>query len=58
MKLIYRGQSFSVNARQISDYKKPYAINWRYQVPSEKYQENNLPKMIYQYPKAINWRFD
>jgi hypothetical protein len=57
MKLIYRGQIFTTKLPLIPSYRKPFAINWRYQVEGEQYQPDCLPRMIYHQPKAINWRW-
>jgi hypothetical protein len=56
MNLIYRGQTFSYNARSAT-YRQSFAINWRYQVEGEKYSNNSLPTVPYQQPFAINWRW-
>ncbi|MGH2412409.1 MAG: hypothetical protein ACRDEA_01670 [Microcystaceae cyanobacterium] len=55
MQLIYRGYS-SDYAPKTQRYIKPHAINWRYQVPGETYEES-IATSSYSKPRAINWRY-
>lgn len=57
MKLIYRAQICEYSPRPTMPYRKPYAINWRFQVPGETYGDTLIPVLPYRQPRAINWRF-
>lgn len=57
MQLIYRGEIIERNASVIPAYRKPAALNWRYQVPGEVYGEAPTPRRIAKTPQAINWRW-
>jgi hypothetical protein len=55
MQLIYRGQVYIVAARSAQPYRKPHALNWRFQSPGEEYSEPAIA--TYQPPRALNWRY-
>jgi hypothetical protein len=57
MQLIYRGQTFAYTPTPVATYHKPYALNWRYQVPGETY--GDLPRTISppRPPQGLNWRY-
>jgi hypothetical protein len=64
MKLIYRGSTYEYNKPVTNiTYRKPRALNWRYQVPGEEYGDSSydttprLAEMAYQKPRALNWRY-
>jgi hypothetical protein len=38
-------------------YQHPRALNWRYQVPGENYNQSSKLNIDYQKPRAINWRW-
>jgi hypothetical protein len=57
MKLIYLGQAFECPARTPQTYRKPYAVNWRYQIPGEVYGEGTPPSSIDSSSKVISWRW-
>lgn len=56
MKLIYRAQTLNYTPATTT-YHKPNALNWRYQIPGETYE--NQPKIGLSSSKshAINWRY-
>lgn len=57
MKLIYRGYTFDYSPRPIQPYRKPNALNWRWQAPGEIFESNPRPVQQYRQPRALNWRF-
>jgi hypothetical protein len=57
MKLIYRAQTFDYMPRLGLQYQKPYALNWRYQVPGETYGDTPISIRPYEAPRALNWRY-
>jgi hypothetical protein len=57
MQLIYRGHIFQSSLRPTQSYRKPIALNWRYQVPGERYGDEAPVPPVYQPPRAINWRW-
>jgi hypothetical protein len=57
MQLIYRAQTFSYTPAQPQPYRKPAALNWRWQVPGEVYGTVQPVTLQYQQPRAINWRW-
>lgn len=56
MILIYRGQIFESTPPSVKPYRKPRALNWRYQVPGETYGDTGICAP-YRKPRAINWRY-
>jgi hypothetical protein len=56
MQLIYRAQVIYRPDRPTPAYRKPAALNWRFQAPGEDYEASLSPKP-YQAPQAINWRW-
>jgi hypothetical protein len=57
MQLIYRGQTLPYTPTEASLYRKPQALNWRFQAPGETYSENPTTIAAYRKPHAINWRW-
>jgi hypothetical protein len=57
MPLIYRGEVINRPEQPVPAYRKPYALNWRYQVPNEDYGAVSRPMQAYRAPRAINWRW-
>ncbi|HEY9642451.1 MAG TPA: hypothetical protein V6C57_18335 [Coleofasciculaceae cyanobacterium] len=57
MQLIYRGEIVAVSSPTAPAYRKPRALNWRYQIPGETYGESQTAAFVYQTPRAINWRW-
>ena len=57
MQLIYRGQTLPYTPAEPSLYRKPQALNWRFQTPGETYGEGFTPVTAYRKPQAINWRY-
>lgn len=57
MQLIYRAQNFEHAPIPVMPYRKPRALNWRFQVPGETYDVTSIPVPLYCQPRAINWRF-
>jgi hypothetical protein len=62
MKLIYRAQIFSYQPAPAQPYRKPRALNWRFQAPGETYGEvqtlsETRCDYLYNPPRALNWRF-
>jgi hypothetical protein len=57
MKLIYRAQSYDYTPRPVPPYRKPRAINWRFQVGCETSEGIPRPVPPYRKARAINWRF-
>ncbi len=55
MRLIYGGQTFEYTP-PFKPYRKPRALNWRYQVPGETYGDTRICAP-YRKPRAINWRY-
>lgn len=58
MKFIYRAQIYEYTPCSIPAYVKPRAINWRFQLPGEKFECTPRPVPEYIKPKAMNWRFE
>ena len=59
MKLIYRALVLDVAPRSVQPYRKPQALNWRYQVLGETYGDAvklPAPTRLRQ-AQAMNWRF-
>jgi hypothetical protein len=57
VKIICRHIVYNCIVAEPRPYKKPRALNWRYQVPGETYNQSvNLDRQ-YQKPRAINWRW-
>jgi hypothetical protein len=57
MLLIYRGHTFHISPRSPQPYRKPFALNWRYQAPGESYGDEVRALPVYKAPRAINWRW-
>lgn len=57
MQLIYRAQIFDVMPKAPQPYHKPYAINWRFRVAGETYEDTPRSVRSYQALRAVNWRF-
>ena len=57
MKLIYRALLIEITSLPIPPYVKACAINWRYQLPGEKFETTPRPIPAYVKPRAINWRY-
>jgi len=57
MLLIYRGQTLQASVHAPKPDRKPIAVNWRYQIPGERYSNEMPMRPIYQMPRAINWRW-
>jgi hypothetical protein len=57
MKLIYRAQIIEFTTPAVQPYQKPRALNWRYQVAGETYNNTPLDRQPYRQPRALNWRF-
>jgi len=56
MILIYGGHIFEYTPPAVKPYRKPRALNWRYQVPGETYGDTGI-SAPYSQPRAINWRY-
>jgi hypothetical protein len=60
MLLIYRGQSLQASVHAPKPDRQPIAVNWRYQIPGERYS-NEIPmrpmRPVYKTPRVINWRW-
>jgi len=56
MILIYKGETFEYTPPSVKPYRKPRALNWRYQVPGETYEATGICAP-YSQPRAINWRY-
>lgn len=57
MQLIYHGQTLPYPPTEPSLYRKPQALNWRFQAPGEIYSEIPTPIAADRKPQAINWRW-
>ena len=57
LKLIYRGHIYNYTPRPVQPYRKPHALNWRWQTPGENYKSTDRPILPYCPPRALNWRF-
>ncbi|HEY9643644.1 MAG TPA: hypothetical protein V6C57_24355 [Coleofasciculaceae cyanobacterium] len=56
MQLIYRGETIVADPSPATPvYRKPRALNWRYQIPGEIYGAPAV--FIYRASRAINWRW-
>ncbi|MBW4576205.1 MAG: hypothetical protein KME08_13090 [Aphanothece sp. CMT-3BRIN-NPC111] len=53
MRLIYRCEIFEYTPPCIQSYRKPCALNWRFQAPGETYDS----VAIYSQSRALNWRY-
>ncbi len=57
MKLIYRAQLLEYTPAPAQPYRKPCALNWRFQAPGETYGNETPLVAPYRRPQALNWRF-
>lgn len=57
MRLIYLGHTFQRPAPTPRSYRKPYAVNWRYQIPGEAHHQEVPPAPTYLIPKVVSWRW-
>jgi hypothetical protein len=58
IRLIYRGVSFPYSPPTPKPYRKPRAVNWRYQIPGETCAAPEAPIVLsYRKPRAVNWRY-
>ncbi len=57
MRLIYLGHTFQRPAPTSRTYRKPYAVNWRYQIPGEAHHPEVPPAATYLIPKVVSWRW-
>ena len=57
MQLIYRGYTVNYIPRPVQTYRKPNALNWRWQGFCENVQSAPQPIKRYCPPRALNWRF-
>ncbi len=57
MQLIYRGQVLDYDSLSTQPYRKPRALNWRYQIPGETYENKSIPPSSHRQFRGINWRY-
>ncbi len=60
MRLIYLGHTFQCSSCTPQTYRKPDAVNWRYQVPGEVYGEGTPRRSsstYYSIPRVVSWRW-
>ncbi len=57
MRLHYLGQAFEASTRTPQTCRKPYAVNWRHQIPGEVYGEGTPPGLIESTPRIVSWRW-
>jgi hypothetical protein len=57
MRLIYLGHTFHRSSSTPQNYRKPYAVNWRYQVPGQVYGGKVPHNSTYSIPRVISWRW-
>ncbi len=57
MNLIYRAQICDRPARLGLPYRRPAAVNWRFQTSEEMYDYAPIPLAESRHPMAMNWRF-
>ncbi len=57
MQLIYRGYTINYTLRPAQPYRRPNALNWRWQTSGDDISYTPQPIKRYCPPRALNWRF-